>query len=288
MSLVVLPDAQWTMCRVLKPFPNFERVYQGKAGTLPIAFPGILDLYAERATQGYDPNLIAGLTVPLGSRVTIWIPQTITDGADTESAPVVNALYQYQIIWRMRTVRDFRVGQAQGQVSAVQTYSSYHLPTNALGQPQAQTVGLSPANQRYFLPGATRTVAFEQAEPTGGGPGVIHLRGEQLQPLADPIWTRPLTPSGANAVWEQGAYTNSSAANTGGPAYFTFTTDAEGDELCILASKIDTDPVWDFTTSTNGGLATTGDIAFSNTYGNNNGKNQALPTSAILVTTGTG
>lgn len=288
MSLVVLPDAQWTMCRVLKPIPNFEALYQGKPGTRPIAFPGILDLYASRGTQGYDPNLIAGLTVPLGSKVTIWIPQTIADGADTESAPVVNALYQYQILWRMRTVRDFRVGQAEGQVSSVQSYSGYHLPTNALGQPQAVTVGPSPSNARYYLPGASETMAFEQTEPSDGSAGVLNLRSQRLQLVTDPIWTRPLTPNGDDAVWEQGAYTNSSAAATGGPAYSAFTTIAKGDELCILAWKVDTDPVWDFTTSTDSGLGTNGDIAFSNTYGSNNGKNHALPTSAILVTTGTG
>ena len=276
MSQVVLMDGQWTMCRFLRPFPNFERVYQGKEGTIPIAFPGTLDLFAARGTVGYDPNLIAGMTVPYGSRVTIWIPQTIA-GYD------VNALYQYQILWRMRNVQDFRAGQAQGQVTPEQNYSGYHLTTSGLGQPEANPP--SPTNNRYFLPGSTRTIAFEQAEPALGQPGVVHLTGEMLQPTLNPIWVQPLTPKGNLAIWQQGTYVGSSHANTGGPSWLTFTCDAEGDEMSLLAYKIPggegPPPAWDFT------VADPGDLAFSNTYGNGNGQNQPSPFTSILVTTGT-
>ena len=279
-SQIVLMDGQWTMCRFLRPFPNFERVYQGKGGTIPIAFPGVLDLFAERGVVGFDPNLIAGITVPYGSRVTIWIPQTI-------AGYTVNALYQYQIIWRLRSVRDFRAGQAEGQVSALQDYSGYHLATSGLGQPEQNPSVPTPtsATKRYFIPGSTRTVAFEQSEPALGLPGVIHLTGEMLQPTLSPIWTQPLTPSGANAVWQQGTYVGSSQANTGGPSWLTFTCDAKGDEMSILAYKIPPDegspPAWDFT------AAAPGDLAFSNTYGNGNGQNQPSPFTSIMVTTGT-
>lgn len=278
MSEVVLADAQWTMVRYLRPFPNFERVYQGADGTRTIAFPGVLDGFAASGLPGYDPNLIAGLTVPFGARVTIWIPVTLTPNG--EGGPNVNALYQYQIIWRWRTARDFQAGQAQGQTTAVQNYSNYHIGSSGFGQPQEVTTPPLPQNQRYFIPGSQRTVAFEQTEPSDGTPSVIHLRGEYLQPVADPVWQQPLTPAGNDAVWQQGAYVNSASANAGGPAYLTFTTDVEGDEMCILASKIDSSSPWDFTTDA------PGDIAFSNTFGNANGQN---PTNqyGILVTTGT-
>lgn len=276
-SQVVLFDGQWTMVRYLRPFPNFERVYQGQPGTLPIAFPGDIDQFAARNVVGYDPNLLGAVTVPLGSRVTIWVPQTIAfDG----EVPVVNPLYQYQVLWRMRSLKDFVVGQSQGQVSPLQSYSSYHLATSGFGQPEAVTHPAVPSNQRYYLPGALRTVAFEQTEPTDGTPSVIHLRGEYLQTVNNPIWVPPLTPKGNPAVWQQGAYVGSSNAPQGGPAYMTFTMDAEGDEMCVLASKIDTDPAWDFTVST------PGDLAFSNTFGNNNGFSPQNQT-GILVTTGT-
>lgn len=277
-SHVVLFDGQWTMVRSIRPFANFERVYQGALGTLPISFPGDLDQYAARGAVGYDPNLLGAVTVPLGSRVTIWIPQTIAFDAED---PVVNPLYQYQVIWRMRSLKDFILGQGEGQGGQqIQSYSSYHLATSGFGQPEAVTSPAIPSNQRYYLPGALRTVAFEQTEPTDGTPSVIHLRGEYLQTVNNPIWVPPLTPQGNSAVWQQGAYVGSSNTAQGGPAYMTFTMDAEGDELAILASKIDTDPTWDFTTSS------PGDLAFSNTYGNNNGASPQNKT-GILVTTGT-
>lgn len=278
MSQVVLFDGQWTMVRSLRPFANFERVYQDKPGTLTIAFPGDLDQYAARGVVGYDPHLLGAITVPLGARVTIWVPQTIAfDG----EVPVVNPLYQYQVIWRLRSLKDFVTGQAEGQISQIQSYSSYHLATSGFGQPEIVTNPVVAANQRYYLPGALRTVAFEQTEPVNGMPSVLHLRGEYLQTVNDPIWTPPLAPDGAPAVWQQGAYVGSSNAPQGGPAYMTFTMDAEGDELAILASKIDTDPTWDFTTSS------PGDLAFSNTFGNNNGHSPQNKT-GILVTTGAG
>jgi hypothetical protein len=278
MSEVVLPDSQWTMFRYLRPFPNFERVYQGQSGSTPIAFPGELDQYAARNAVGYDPNLIAGITVPLGSRVTIWIPQTLGPNFDEHGVnlPVVNELYQYQLLWRSRTTKDFVTGQASSIGTPIQSYSSYHLPTSGFGQPQ---ISGNPNTQRYYLPGAIRTVAFEQTEPVGTVPGVIHLRGEYLQPIGNPVWVPPLTPSGNAAVWQQGAYTGF-GPNPLGPSYLTFTTDAEGDELSILASKINPDIAWNFAS------LDPGDLAFSNTYGTSNGQNPPNPF-GILVTTGT-
>lgn len=279
MSEVVLFDPQVSMCRFLRPFPNFERVYQGADGTRPIAFPGVLDLYAEKGTTGFDPNLLGAITVPMGSRVTIWIPQTIA-GYD------VNALYEYQVIWRLRNVRDYRVGQSEGQVTATQNYSSYHLTTSGLGQPQANVSPPSALNQRFFLPGASQTRAFVQAEPAAGLPATINLTGERLQPTLDPVWVQPLTPSGTDGVWQQGVYVNSSQPNNGGPSWLTYTFEqAVGDELAILAYKIPpgegSPPDWDFTT------ADPGDLAFSNTFGNGNGQNQPNPFTSILVMTGT-
>lgn len=266
------------MGRALRPFANFERVYQGQDGTRPIAFPGDLDLYAEKGVTGYDPNLLGAISVPLGSRVTIWIPETVA-GYD------VNALYRYQILWRMRDVRDFRVGQAEGQASPTQNYSNYHLTASGFGQPQSNTSPPSAIGQRFFLPGATRTIAFEQPEPALGLSGVVHLTGEMIQPTLDPIWVQPLTPKGNNGTWQQGVYVNSSQPNNSGPSWLTFTCDADGDEMAILAYKIPPEegspPPWDFTS------AAPGDLAFSNTFGTGNGQNKPNPFTAIIVLTGT-
>lgn len=277
MSEVVLPDQQWTMIRPLKPFPNFERVYQGKAGSIPIAFPGVLDSFASRGVPGYDPNLIAGMTVPLGARITIWFPATIAGYA-------INNLYQYQILWRARSIRDFNEGQGSGQATPVQSYSSYHLPTHALGQPEVVAPTLSPTDSRYFLPGAVDTFAFSEGEPDLNSPGTVLLTSQNLVPSLSPFWEPPLTPQGNAAVWQQGVYVGSSHANTGGPSWLTYTTECKADEMTILAYKIpgeESTAPWDFTTED------PGDLAFSNTFGNNNGQNSVSPYSAILVTTGT-
>lgn len=278
MGQVVHVDQQWTMARELRPFDNFERVYQGQDGTIPIAFPGGLDSFAKSGAIGYDPDLLAGVTVPLGGRVTIWIPQTI-------AGFTVNALYQYQIQWRLRNVQDFRVGQAQGQGTPVQSYTGYHLNTSGFGQPEVAGAAPNTPHSRYFLPGATRTRAFPQSDPTLGASGVTILTGDMLRPTIDPIWVQPLTPAGNPGVWQQGVYVGSSHPNNGGPSFLTYTCDAAGDEMAILAYKIppgEGPPLaWDFT------VADPGDLAFSNTYGNGNGQTQRTPYTSILVTTGT-
>ncbi len=278
MSVVVLMDGQWSMVRPLRPFPNFERIYQGKDGSIPVAFPGDLDLFARRGEAGYDPNLLGAVTVPLGANVTLWIPMTIAGYA-------VNANYRYQILWRYRTLRDYLTGQAQGQVTPVQSYSSYHVGPTSSGQPEVNTMPKVAGNARFFIPGASQTAATREDEPSDGTASVITLRGELLDPVIDPVWTQPLTPSGQNGTWQQGVYIGSSQANTGGPSWVTYTLKARGDEMAILAYKKpggEGPPAdWDFTQSGDGF-----DLSFSNTYGNGNGQNQIGPT-AILVTTGT-
>lgn len=270
MTEPVISEPSYSIVRYLKPFPNFEKVYQGKPSTVPIAFPGTLDLNAGK--PGYDPNLLAALSVPLGSRVLIWIPLTL-------SGENVSPVYQYQIVWRLQTVTSFIQGQSTGQVSNEQSYSSYHLGVGPYGQPESL---LDPATKRYFLPGAVRTMGFPQTEPSDGAPAVTHLLGQVLQPLASPVWTQPYTPAGGLGTFQQGVYPEPGGNETG-PSFMVYSFPAEGDELMILATRINpTDgQTWDFTSSE------PGDGSFSETYGDSNGASNASPFTAILVMTGT-
>lgn len=270
-------DNQWTMARVIRPFANFERRYQGVSGTIPIAFPGTIDALASQGLPGFNPDLLSGISVPLGSQLRLWIPQTLTSEADDPEEPAeVNALYQYQILWRLRTPRDFTAGQQPATAhSTVQNYSSYHLPASPLG---IQNVN---AERRFYLPGAMQTMAYVQEEPDTSTPGVVQLRGQYLRPMStNPLWVQPLTPAGRSGIWQQGVL-DSESVNTGGPEYLTYTTRCEGDELMILAYKIDTTDPWDFT------VDAPGDGAFSNTFGTAGGT-QSPPNdlSGILITTG--
>ncbi len=276
MAQTVVFEGQWSIARFLKPFKGFEQVYQGESGSRPIAFPGTLDLYAQKKLPGYDPFLLAGVTVPLGAQVRIWIPLTISGG---EAFP----RYNYQIVWRLRTVNDFITGQGTGQVSAVQTYSAYHLGVGPLGQPES--IGSASA-ERYFLPGALETAIFPQAQPAdllAGSPGVLQLQGQVLQPVATPTWLPPLTATGKEAAWQQGVYPSSNALATS-PTFLMYELEAQGDELSIFATRAsaDTESAWDFTKNTDDG-----DLSFSTTYGNDNGAAAVSPYTAILLMVGT-
>ncbi len=269
-----MTEPQWSIAQFLKPFPGFEQVYQGQPGSKPIAFPGVLDSYAKKKLPGYDPNLLAGLTCPLGARVRLWIPLALSGAG-------LNSVYQYQVIWRMRTIVDFVTGQEMGQVSPAQAYSGYHIGIGPYGQPE---VLLDPATKRYFLPGSMETAVYPQAQPTSpnaGTPGVVQLQGQLLQPSTSALWTAPLTPSGVDASWQQGVYPiNNSIVSA--PSFVMYEFEAKGDEMSILATRIDgsDEVVWDFTSDEDDG-------AFSSTYGNSSGQAAVSPYSAIMVMFGT-
>lgn len=277
-------DANFSMARILKPFPNFEAVYQGASALFPIAFPGTLDRQA--GEPGYDPNLLSMLPVPLGSRVMIWIPLTIFND---DQGTFNQQTYQYQVLWRMRSIGDF---QAAFQKNVPRDeIGSYHLRQRDIGVPN------DPANPqstvRIVLPAAMQVIAYEQAEPTTTPStyvnGTIHLRGQQIIPDGA-IWAGPLLPPPAantvHGIIGQGIFPFTSGASDqgelGGPVFFPFWFDAEGDEMMVLARRVsvtEQDPNWDF-------ASPTVDQPFSATYGTNNGTRAPVPSVGIFVFTG--
>ena len=253
-------DAQMSMFEVLRPMENFQTVYQGADGTRPIAFPGRLDPLAGQT--GYDANLLAGVPVPLGGRLLIQIPMTIEEYS-------VEANYEYQLIWRTRNQTAFAKAVAAGRQVA-----AYHLPTDAAGRKEIGT-GDDSAN-RIFIPGASDIIIFEQAE---GPPNAQqNMKPQRYVPQIEVPWVQPLTENGDEAVWQQGVYQFTSNVSCSGATYAPIWTDASGDELLILCYKLDTGSPWDFTGD---------DLAFSNTYGNNNGGLPINPNIGIIVSTGT-
>jgi len=261
MSGVVLSDAQMGMFKVLRPMNNFQEVYQGQAGTIPIAFP--CDLDPNAGDDGYDANLLVGVAVPLGGRLLIQIPMTIDQY-------VVEPDYQYQFIWRTRN--QAAVVEA---IAAGRQPSAYHLPSEAFGRKEIQT---GPATtERFFIPAASDVEVFEQAEP-GGGAATLNVKQQRYVPQITVPWVKPLLPTGSGGVWQQGVYQFSSNVNCSGPTFAPLWTDAGGDELLILCYKIASDVAWDFA-----GV----DQGFSNTYGNNDGGLPFNPNIGIIVSSGT-
>ena len=79
-------------------------------------------------------------------------------------------------------------------------------------------------------------------------------------------------------MWQQGAYQFSSSAECAGPSWLPLWFDCSGDEMMVLAYKIDSATPWDFA-----GV----DKAFSNTYGTNASALPNNPNIGIIVSSGT-
>ena len=119
-------DAQFTTTRILKPFAGFERVYQGKASSVPIAFPGVRDERAVAGDANIDPNLLAAYPVPLGSRVLLQFPICVAPNTDTEASAF--QFYSYTLIWR------FRNASTSGNVAKARRRAVMgHMPNQDLG-----------------------------------------------------------------------------------------------------------------------------------------------------------
>jgi hypothetical protein len=262
-------DAQFTTVQVLKPFNGFEAVYQGKPASTPIAIPGGRD---PRAGQpGYDPNLIEGIPVPLGSRIILWIPQTPNPQQGSQE-------YAYRVVWRYRNLSDYR---NPGRVDIARP--PFHIPRQTPGAPDT-TVG---TQQRVVIPASYRVVADEQTEaPLTDGRVNLHVEDVAIvgQQLIDVV--RPLLPDGSVATIQQGILdpaTNPVPAPV--PLFLPFQFDAEGDEMLIFAVRATLSgsppPPWDFT-SPNGA-----DFPFSNIYGTGGGTHANFAEVGILMVTGT-
>jgi hypothetical protein len=249
----VLSDAQMGMFQVIRPMPNFEQVYQGASGTIPIAFPGVLD--AQAGKPGMSPNLLAGIPVPLGGRLLLQIPMTI---AVTESIDIIDN-YAYQLVWRTRNQSSVAESILQGRPA-----SAFHLPSQRPGRDQVS-----------FIPGCSDVEVFEQGED-GGNPAYLNVVQQRYRPRILTPWVQPLTQSGTGGVWQQGVYNADEDAPLVGPSWAPLWLDVQGDELLILAYKVETAEPWDFTDPDE-------DLAFSNTFGNNNGSlTQGTPIGLLL------
>lgn len=258
-SNVVLSDAQMGMFKVLRPMPNFESVYQGQSGTIPIAFPG--NLAPEAATPGFADQLLAGLAVPLGARLLVQIPMVI----DLYTAMPD---YNYQFIWRTRNQGSIAQAILSGRPAA-----AYHLRSEGPGRKEISSSG----DNLVFIPASSDVEVFEQTEPSSGA-ALLNVKQQRYVPQVTPSWVQPLTPTGAAGIWQQGAYQFTMSAEQSGPSYVPLWLDSSGDEMMILVYKNDTTQTWDFS-----GL----DQGFSNTYGTNDGGLPNNPNLGILVSSGT-
>lgn len=277
-SGATMVDAQMNIVRVLKPFENFERVYQGKQVNIPIAFPGTRDKRAEERAPGFDPNLLRGIPVPQGARVLLWFPMCMFPENPPQSLSPFQ-LYSYRLIWRFQNLAGYR------NPAALTKRAPYHLARQSPGAADTSIIPF-PGLPRVTIPASWHVVAYQQPEPAGGLSGSVNIHVEQITPRLDNLvqFVQPLLPDGQKGVVEQGVADPASVPGAVMPLFMPFWTDAEGDELIIEVNRTTATPdpldVWDFTDKTK-------DLAFSNIYGTGNGQHESFRDIGIYMQTGT-
>lgn len=283
MSDTVVRTPELSTATILKPMTGFEQKYQGAPVLFnPIAIPGNLDRLA--GLPGYDPNLLAGVPVPVGSTALLYIPRVLpVYGSNSPN-------YVYTFVWRMRAQAE-AVADGNLQLSG-------NLGQRLQGVPEVS--GNSPG-PRYVLPAAMDTITFTDAEPVSPGT----FAGQNIRGLQEEFfggeWQAPLAPSFPNGsgtnpaaklnnagIVSQGLYPDTAISGIGsdyaragwrgGPNYSAITKPIKGNELIILVTRESgTDTSWDFAGP---------DAEFSEFYGTNNGQRAPIPNTGIQLYTG--
>lgn len=257
----VLADAQFSAAKIIKPFRDFEQVYQGQRVDTPIAIPGNLDPLAGK--PGFDSNLLAGVPVPLGSKLILWMP---TIYIQLGASQLEDIQYQYRIVWRLRNLQDFAL-----------TRAAYHFPRQSPG-----------VSSQYVVPSAGHSILWEQT-PVVGPSGTPRFQTKTefhsqsvMESISFPstVVKPPLVPSGAQGSFQQGIGTGGLLGSNQTVSYNAVQFDVVGDEFMVLVTRkprINSDETWDFGDT---------DSGFSAFFGTANGMRQPIKDLGIYVMTG--
>lgn len=318
---MTLRNPEMSLAQVLKPFPGFESKYQGLVvADNPIALPGTLDQFAGQ--EGYDPNLLEGIPVPMGAKMYAWLPRFFP-----QVYAGVSTNYRYQFVWRLRSLAEQVADREQKRAShfgqLLRGVAQEGLPANP-----AATAAL--AGPRFVIPTAFESVQIVQNKfivTEENSTTVVVQKGTDDFSTGDPIspelqdpaevvaassrvtsytssdpYQAPISPNypasfftdakrGAAGLLSQGFYPDAAGWVTGGannqgyPAggmYVVYETEAKGDELIILVSR----------DNGAGGAAPNWDFSgvdsvFSAIFGTASGTRQSVPTLGLYLMTGT-
>lgn len=264
---VVLADAQFGIVRVMRPVTGFEDTYEGTSAARPVYLfpegrdgnPDNVDRLAEDGIAGYDPQLARGLSVPVGARVILWLPNLFYTSAG--DPPEVLG-YEWVIIWRLRNLVDFR-----------QARIPYHFPK---GQGAPDTTAAPGQQARVPLPAAYHSIGYIQAEPAVRlDRAITNLHSDDVDVATDPLFG-PLLPSGAFQPIQQGIVDPAVVTDANRPGYMVHEVQAFGDEL-LIGVRRDNSSITDWTFGTT-------DLRFSQFLGDGTG--QSFPNVGVYAMVG--
>lgn len=253
-------DVQSTLALVLKPPTDFEAIYQGQDGTIPLPFVAVnpagkwpaLDVLAG------EPNVASNLEnfveVPLGGSAMILIPKTLA----SDSGSIVAQSYSYDLRWRMRSVSEGVLPEMRGTPT-----KSFNL------MPELGAPSIPPPLPRYSLPVYTSETLTPSAVGSTKRP---LLAADSFVTMSQGIYA-PGTFTGANNVLAEDAAL--------GVTYFPpYLKAILGNELSIVAYKSSGN--WDFRDT-----SASGDSSISDLFGINVGgaAHPVYPGVGILLVT---
>jgi hypothetical protein len=199
----VVRTPEFSQARILKPFAGFEAKYEGlDPSEYPIAMPGTLDHMAGQ--PGYDPNLLSGVPVPMGSKIKLWLPRLQNPGPYGSSPGAESLSYRYLLVWRVRSLTDANADLSRQLVG--------HFGRALEGVPQeaSPVAAISSAGPRIVLPAAITSVQL---------PGLaVSVAGETATQKGQEFWADeadeyPVLPPGGvdGPYWPEPITTNVSS-----------------------------------------------------------------------------
>lgn len=235
----VLPDVQYGTQFIFRPQAGYQTLYDGaNARRLLYLFPAVpgesvvqtVDPLAAEKIPGYAENLARGLSVPMGSRVLVWLPSPFYDDPLDSNR---RKGYEYVLIWRLRNLFDYRTNRRP-----------YHIPSTT-GQRDSVT------NQTLVpIPAAVECITYGQNEPAGSllNPAQANVHPLSLEaggsPFLGPLVEAPSTFGPVQQGILDPAVSGAPIAEATG--FVTFETTAKGDELLIGVRRSGGGAQWNF------------------------------------------
>lgn len=246
MSQMVGNDPQFSSVHILRPYNGFETVYQGQAPETLLMWSEIssagvntgLDPLAGRS--GYSPNLVAGLSVPYGAKLSIWLPMVAITAARDNTTGIPTMVYSWRAMFRIRNLRDYDLARKQ-----------FHMPMQRDGIPDTtasptarvtipSAVETIKVNNGYYYPASAAT--SQGRVMNSAGIQSLFVRREEpvtgsTQYIKSPIFAGPVFGEIQQGSLPVTPKFGGASGKSYLPFWFLYETEAKGDELVLGCYK---------------------------------------------------